>query len=88
MKKAWSIIVVIVLVAILLGAVSVGVGFLTGAEPDRIMSVLEAHFGIDLKAFINSWYVYLTHDIPQLLGDVFNAVFFPDELTSTVVVVG
>jgi len=35
MKKGWSIIITIVLVAILLGAVSVGVGLMTGGDDPR-----------------------------------------------------
>lgn len=41
MKKGWSVILAIVFIAILLGAVAIGVGYITGADMPRIMSVLE-----------------------------------------------
>ncbi len=41
MKKAWSIILVIVFGAILCGAICIGVGYITGADMARITSVLE-----------------------------------------------
>ncbi|MBQ6465086.1 MAG: hypothetical protein IJJ43_02310 [Oscillospiraceae bacterium] len=41
MKKAWGVILVIVFSAILLGAVCVGVGYITGADMNRILSVVE-----------------------------------------------
>lgn len=44
MKKGWSIVITIVLIAILLGTVSIVVGHLTGGSPDRIYSVLDARY--------------------------------------------
>ena len=41
MKKGWSVILAIVFIAILLGAVSIGVGYITGADMARITAVLE-----------------------------------------------
>ena len=41
MKKAWRVILVIVAIAITIGAVCAGVGVLTGADPDRIGAILE-----------------------------------------------
>lgn len=41
MKKAWSVILVIVFGAILCGAICIGVGYITGADLTRISSVLE-----------------------------------------------
>lgn len=41
MKKAWSVILVIVFGAILCGAICIGVGYITGADLARITSVLE-----------------------------------------------
>ena len=41
MKKAWSVILVIVFGALLCGAICVGVGYITGADLGRISAVLE-----------------------------------------------
>lgn len=48
MKKGWYIVLVIVLAALLLGAVCVGVGFITGADSARIFAVLDNKYGITL----------------------------------------
>ena len=44
MKKGWSIIITLVLVAILLGAVCVGVGLMTGGDMGRVFSVLDERY--------------------------------------------
>ena len=44
MKKGWNIILVIVLVAILLGAVCVGVGLMTGGDMPRVLNVMEDRY--------------------------------------------
>lgn len=44
MKKGWRIIISIVLAAALLGAVCVGVGLMTGADWQRIYSVLDSRY--------------------------------------------
>ncbi len=41
MKKAWSVILVIVFAVFLCGAICIGVGYITGADMARITSVLE-----------------------------------------------
>ena len=41
MKKGWSVILAIVFGALLLGAVCIGVGYITGADFARITSVVE-----------------------------------------------
>lgn len=48
MKKGWYIVLVIVLAALLLGAVCIGVGFITGADSARIFAVLDNKYGITL----------------------------------------
>ncbi len=48
MKRGWYIVLVIVLVALLLGAVCVGVGYITGADTARIFAVLDDKYGITL----------------------------------------
>ena len=48
MKKGWRVIIIIVLVAVLLGAVSLAVGFMTGAETSRIIDTLDARYSINM----------------------------------------
>ena len=48
MSKSWRAISLVVLIAILLGAVCVGVGLVTGGEWDRIYSTLDARYHIDM----------------------------------------
>ena len=45
MKKGWRVILVIVLVAILLGAVCVGVGLMTGGDMPRILEAMDERLG-------------------------------------------
>lgn len=53
MKKAWRVICIVVLIAILLGAVAIGVGVMTGADMNRIYSVLDNryHFEVYIEYF-------------------------------------
>ncbi len=44
MRKAWKIVTAIVLILILLGAVSVGVGLMTGGDAARVMETVEDRF--------------------------------------------
>lgn len=61
MKKAWSIIMAIVLVVILVGAVCAGVGIITGAEMNRIFSVMDDRYSLTI------YYEYITEQlIPAL----------------------
>ncbi len=59
MKKVWRVILVIVVISIAVGAVSAGVGVLTGADFDRVGAVLEENvaetYNVDLDAFIHEW---------------------------------
>lgn len=48
MKKGWRVIIIIVLVAVLLGAVSLAVGFMTGAETSRIIDTLDTRYNINM----------------------------------------
>ncbi len=41
MKKAWNVVLVIVFIAVLLGATAVGVGYLTGADMQQVYLTLE-----------------------------------------------
>ena len=61
MKRAWQIIMTIVLVVILVGAVCAGVGIITGAEMSRVFSVLDNNYNITI------YYEYITDElIPTL----------------------
>ncbi len=59
MKKVWRVILVIVVISIAVGAVSAGVGVLTGADFVRIGAVFEdrvaEQYNVDLNAFIHEW---------------------------------
>ena len=48
MSKSWRIIMIVVLIAILLGAVFVGVGLVTGGEWDRIYAGLDLRYHVDM----------------------------------------
>lgn len=56
MKKVWKIVVVVVLIALILGAVCVGVGILTGADTGRIVSVLDNRFNLTTLYEVYSQY--------------------------------
>ena len=60
MSNSWRVISLIVLIAILFGAVCVGVGLVTGGEWDRIYSSLDARYHVDM---------YIDY-----VGDVFTAL--------------
>ena len=47
MGKAWKIIGIIAGIAFLLGAVCIGVGFITGGNMDRIMDQLSINLGAE-----------------------------------------
>ncbi|MDO4983574.1 MAG: hypothetical protein Q4E35_08480 [Eubacteriales bacterium] len=57
MKNGWRIIISIVLIAILLGGVCLGVGIITGAEMDRVYSVLDKQYNL------TALYKYVTEDL-------------------------
>ena len=48
MSKGWRVIMIVVMIAVLLGAVCVGVGVMTGGEWDRIHTVLDARYHVDV----------------------------------------
>lgn len=67
MKKGWRFIILVVLVAVLLGAVAVAVGFMTGAETTRIFSVLDARYNLQ------GWYQYFMEIFSQVQAVFFSA---------------
>ncbi len=48
MKKAWKVVLVIVLTAVVLGAICTGVGIVTGANVDSIYAMLDSHYHIGM----------------------------------------
>lgn len=48
MKKAWRVVFAIVLIAVLLGALCIGVGLLTGAKMDVIYQVLDNRYHVEV----------------------------------------
>ena len=64
MKKAGRAIGIVVLVALLLGAVCVGVGFMTGADVMRVYTTLDQRY--QLSAYQEAY--------TQYAGEVFGAV--------------
>ncbi len=65
MKKGWRLIVIIVLVAVLLGAVCIGVGMMTGADMERIYSV------VDNRYHVTEYYEYAMQVMDILKTEVF-----------------
>lgn len=61
MKKGWRIIIIIVLVAVLLGAVATAVGFMTGADTARIMDTLDARYNL------NMWLQYISEVYNEIM---------------------
>lgn len=57
MKSGWKIILIVVVVALLLGAVCIGVGAMTGADYSRIWATLDSRYHVDMyyQYFIEVW---------------------------------
>ena len=58
MRKSWKFVGMLVVVVLVLGGVLIGVGFLTGANKDRIDQVADAALGITetvetIRSFFN-----------------------------------
>lgn len=47
MGKVWKVLGIITGIALLLGLICIGVGFITGGELDRIKDMLETSYGFD-----------------------------------------
>lgn len=78
MKKAWSVVLVIVFVAILLGATAIGVGYLTGADLEQVYLTLEsspvATFIMRLVSYWEQGYAYaqqLIASLPAFFANLF-----------------
>ena len=48
MKSGWKIILILVVIAILLGAICIGVGAMTGADFTRIWATLDNRYHVDM----------------------------------------
>ena len=81
MKKVWHVVIIIVLISILLGAVSIGVGFMTGAESERILDVMDA------KCNLSGWIEFITVGIPDYIREVAGILFSGEQPVNTVTVV-
>ena len=57
MKKGWQIVFTIVMIVILIGGVSFGVGMITGAQFNRIYSVLDSQYSLGI------YYEYITQEL-------------------------
>lgn len=66
MKKGWRIILTIVLVVLILGGVSFGVGLLTGGDVDRIILNLDEHYQV--MTYINTYTGYVRQLFQQLVN--------------------
>ena len=66
MKKGWRIILTIVLVVLILGGVSFGVGLLTGGAIDRIILNLDEHYQV--MTYINTYTGYVRQLFQQLVN--------------------
>ena len=62
MRRVWPIVMTVVLIVVLIGAVSVGVGLITGANMDRVFNLLDNQYNLTI------YYEYITGElIPALL---------------------
>ena len=56
MKRAWSIVLVIVFIAILLGAIAIGVGYLTGADLEQVYTTLsDSPVAVFIQRLLDIW---------------------------------
>ena len=71
MKRAWQIVLTVVGIALAFAVLCIIVGFITGAETERIYSVIERlfqqNYNIDLTELINTW-------IPQVIDTIIGAI--------------
>ena len=57
MKSGWKIILIVVVIAILRGAICIGVGAMTGADFTRIWATLDNRYHVDMyyQYFVEVW---------------------------------
>lgn len=63
MKRAGQIIITLVLVVVLVGAVCAGVGIITGAQMDRIFSVMDDRYNLTI------YYEYIVEQLIPAFRD-------------------
>lgn len=73
MKKAWKAISLIVVIALILGAVCIGVGVLTGADTGRIYQVLDNRFGFEQWKLFYEQSVQAANEIIGIIAAEFAA---------------
>ena len=66
MNRGWRVILGIVLVALILGGLSVGVGLLTGADTDRIILNLDEHYQV--MTYFNTYTGYVKQLFQNFIG--------------------
>ena len=66
MKKGWRIIFGVVMAALLLGGLSIGVGFLTGADTARIIQNLDDQY--HLTSYITAYTDYVKQLVSYFIG--------------------
>ena len=71
MSKVWRAVMVVVLIAILAGAVCVGVGLMTGGSWEHIYSVLDEKYHLDV------WLEWVRGPFAQFIQDSWTAVTSP-----------
>lgn len=62
MKSGWKIILIVVVIAILLGAICIGVGAMTGADFTRIWATLDNRYHVNMyyQYFVEVWNTLVT----------------------------
>ena len=62
MKSGWKIILIVVVIAVLLGAVCMGVGAMTGADFTRIWATLDNRYHVEMyyQYFAEVWNTLVT----------------------------
>ena len=62
MKSGWKIILIVVVIALLLGALCMGVGAMTGADFSRIWATLDSRYHVDMyyQYFTEGWSMLAT----------------------------
>ncbi len=68
MKKGWRVILGIVLAALVFGGLCCGVGFLTGADYDRIILNLDEHY--QLMTYVDACTAWVKQ-LPEMIATLF-----------------
>ena len=78
MKKAWSVVLTIAFIIVLLGAIAIGVGYLTGADLEQVYTTLEdSQVALYINRLLGYWdvgYAYAQQfvaDFPNQFAGLF-----------------